>query len=225
MHTIVVHLDKKMYDWYLIEPFLYKVQSLNTVTFLDSPVKRSGELDYHGLEEALYKLLYQQVIDDWQLIFLLTNSKQNKQKRRLRHYLEHLREEVLYPLQQKQIGPEQTSFFMLDPLTREKDLSPTEGEDDVYWQLDTSGYVLQEKQNYFSLRDLEQLDAAWKQDIKLADAGLLNEPKEEFVAKLEEKANAVREVFHALMDEKRAFLEREDVDMHGKDETISFILA
>ncbi|SHG06186.1 hypothetical protein [Ornithinibacillus halophilus] len=137
MHTIVVHLEKKLHDWYLIEPFFYKGQSIGVLSFLEMPLSQVGVPNYQKLQETLNDYLYRNGIDDWQLVFILSTQKQHVHKFRLNSYLYYIQKDILKPLKQKRLYPDQTSLLYLDSLQNKEH----EQVEDYYHQLDTQGFL------------------------------------------------------------------------------------
>ena len=55
LHTIVVHLDQKLHDWYLVEPLFHKAERLGTLTRLGAPSFQSGMLSFSEIESMEIK--------------------------------------------------------------------------------------------------------------------------------------------------------------------------
>jgi hypothetical protein len=202
MHSIVIHLGKKYEDWHLVEPFFYRLQNQQELTFYwEEEAAASGPL-FLSLVDRMIESLDRHRIKDWQLIILLNLNDERNRRKRLTSQLAEIKLHMLSRLRDKGFYPLQTILHLVDMIKRSSEYAPKDELLRRYWELDHHGYLLSDKDgpksgNCFTLNEIQKLDELWGEAIQLQNI-VLDHPGEEFMEGLKQKCDRVT---HYLMNE------------------------
>ncbi|WHX98406.1 hypothetical protein [Neobacillus sp. DY30] len=209
MHSIVIHFGKKYEDWHLVEPFFYKLQNSNELTFYWEEAPASNPL-FLSLVERMIEHLDRHRIKDWQLIILLNLDDELNRRLRLTTHLLEIRRELLDPLKDKGFYPTQSIVQLVDMIKRTSNYVPIEEGLKRYWELDHYGYLLKSNKwpivgNAFCEEEINQLDEEWGEPIQLQDI-ILDQPGTEFMEALEMRCERVTTCLAKKIDRKKDLL-------------------
>ncbi|MFB3166929.1 hypothetical protein P5G62_007385 [Neobacillus sp. 179-C4.2 HS] len=210
MHSIVIHFGKKYEDWHLVEPFFYKLQSCNELTFYWEEEAPASNPLFLSLVDRMVEQLDRQRIKDWQLIILLNLDDELNRRLRLTTHLSEIRRAVLEPLKDKGFYPSQSTLHLIDKIQRTSNYAPIEEGLKRNWELDHYGYLMKSPGwpivgNAFIEEEIKQLDEEWGEPIQLQDI-ILDQPGAEFMEALEMKCERVTTCLAKKIDKKKDYL-------------------
>ncbi|MCM3691066.1 hypothetical protein [Neobacillus niacini] len=210
MHSIVVHFGKKYEDWHLVEPFFYKLQNSEVLTFYWEEEAPASNPLFLSLVDRLIEHLDRHRIKDWQLIILLNLDDELNRVLRLTTHLSKIRKDLLEPLKDKGFYPTQSILHLIDMIKRTSNYAPIEESLKRYWELDHYGYLLKSTEwpivgNAFCEEEINQLDEEWGESIQLQDI-ILDQPGAEFMEALELKCERVTTCLAKKIDKKKDLL-------------------
>jgi hypothetical protein len=221
MHSIVIHLGKKYEDWHLVEPFFYRLQNQNELTFYwEDEASASGPL-FLSLVDRIVESLDRHRIKDWQLIILLNLNDERNRRKRLTTQLSEIKQYILYRLRDKGFYPLQTILHLVDMVLRNSDYSPKDELLRRYWELDHNGYLSPGKSgfqsgNCFAADEIKQLDKLWGETVQLQNI-VLDQPGEEFMEGLQQKSDRVTHYLIGLIDKKQELFRDADFETRFDD--------
>ncbi|MEC1520430.1 hypothetical protein P9D43_00110 [Neobacillus niacini] len=210
MHSIVIHFGKKYEDWHLVEPFFYKLQNCNELTFYWEEEATASNPLFLSLVDRMIEHLDRHRIKDWQLIILLNLDNELNKKLRLTTHLSEIRRDLLDPLKDKGFYPSQSILHLIDMIRRTSTYAPIEEGLKRYWELDHFGYLQKSPGwpivgNAFIQEEIKQLDEEWGEPIQLQDI-ILDQPSAEFMEALEMKCERVMTCLAKKIDKKKDYL-------------------
>ncbi|WP_419887261.1 hypothetical protein ACN6MT_17425 [Neobacillus niacini] len=210
MHSIVIHFGKKYEDWHLVEPFFYKLQNCNALTFYWEEEATASNPLFLSLVDRMIEHLDRHRIKDWQLIILLNLDDELNRKLRLTTHLSEIRRDLLDPLKDKGFYPSQSILHLIDMIRRTSTYAPIEEGLKRYWELDHFGYLQKSPGwpivgNAFIQEEIKQLDEEWGEPIALQDI-ILDQPSAEFMEALEMKCERVTTCLAKKIDKKKDYL-------------------
>jgi hypothetical protein len=210
MHSIVIHFGKKYEDWHLVEPFFYKLQSSNELTFYWEEEAPASNPLFLSLANRMIEHLDRHRLKDWQLIILLNLDDELNRRLRLTTHLSEIRRDLLEPLKEKGFYPTQSILHLVDMIKRTSNYAPLEEGLKRYWELDHYGYLLKSTGwpivgNAFCEEEINQLDKEWGEPIQLQDI-ILDQPGAEFMEALEMKCERVTTCLAKKIDKKKDYL-------------------
>lgn len=210
MHSIVIHFGKKYEDWHLVEPFFYKLQNCNELTFYWEEEAPASNPLFLTLVDRMIEHLDRHRIKDWQLIILLNLDDERNRRLRLTTHLSEIRRDLLNPLKDKGFYPSQSILHLIDMIKRTSTYAPIEEGLKRYWELDHYGYLLKSTGwpivgNAFIEEEIKQLDEEWGEPIQLHDI-ILDQPGAEFMEALEMKCERVTTCLAKKIDKKKDYL-------------------
>jgi hypothetical protein len=207
MHSIVIHLGKKYEDWHLVEPFFYRLQNQNELTFYwEDEASASGPL-FLSLVDRIVERLDRHRIKDWQLIIILNLNDERNRRKRLTTQLSEIKQSILHRLRDKGFYPLQTILHLVDMVLRNSDYSPKDGLLRRYWELDHNGYLSADKSGFqsgngFTADEIKQLDKLWGESVQLQNV-VLDQPGAEFMESLQQKSDRVTHYLIGLIVKKQ----------------------
>ncbi|NWQ42720.1 hypothetical protein MLOOGBEN_18620 [Bacillus sp. EB106-08-02-XG196] len=210
MHSIVINFGKKYEDWHLVEPFFYKLQNNNELTFYWEEEAPTSNPLFLPLVETMIEHLDRHRIKDWQLIILLNLDDELNRVLRLTTHLSKIRKDLLDPLKDKGFYPTQSILHLVDMIKRTSNYAPIEEGLKRNWELDHYGYLLKSNDwpivgNAFCEEEINQLDEEWGEPIQLQDI-ILDQPGAEFMEALELKCERVTTCLAKKIDKKKDLL-------------------
>ncbi len=210
MHSIVIHFGKKYEDWHLVEPFFYKVQNSNELTFYWEEEAPASNPLFLSLVDRMIEHLDRHRIKDWQLIILLNLEDELNRRLRLTSTLSKIRKDLLDPLKDKGFYPTQSILHLVDMIKRTSNYAPKKEGLKRYWELDHYGYLMKSTEwpivgNAFCEDEINQLDKEWGEPIQLQDI-ILDQPGTEFMEALELKCERVTTCLAKKIDKKKDLL-------------------
>ncbi|AJY74266.1 hypothetical protein [Paenibacillus beijingensis] len=205
MLTIVVHYDETPQDWNLIERFFHMGIHSGKLALFRHQANRNAAYQY--LVNKVYEYLNVNMVEKWQLVWMMNISQEKDYRKRLSSQLGEFRKSFLSRLQDRKLSPEKVFVLALDGIDREEGGAPLDDFLRDVWTLDIHGYLPRKPLgdgNLFYLGEIEALDASWDRSaLDLRQAGPLEEPTESFLQLLRMQVDKVKISFREILADKR----------------------
>lgn len=205
MLTIVVHYDETPQDWNLIERFFHLGIHSGKLAMFRHQMNRNAAYPY--LVSKVYEYLNVNMVEKWQLVWMMNISREKDYRKRLSSQLGEFRKNFLSRLQVRKLSPEKVFVLALDGIDREEGGAPLDEFLRDVWTLDIHGYLPRKplgEGNLFHLSEIEALDATWDRSaLDLRQAGPLEAPTEAFLQLLRMQVDKVKTGFRELLADKR----------------------
>jgi hypothetical protein len=217
MHSIAIHLYENKDEWHLIEPMFYKVQSNKHLSFFYER-NDGSKLQFNKIFSQVSEYLQFRNIDCFQVIFIMHIPEYEKSFARLASYFKAFKQDFIALLKERGHHPENESVLIIDSLNKVNDKIPTENiVTNIWWQLDNYGYIktpikdqLFHNSHLLTIEDVTHIDSSWGQLTNLHDAGLINNPNQEFLKQLQNKYQIVVEQIETLFSRKKEHLKHKN---------------
>lgn len=210
MLTVVVQEGETPQDWSLVERFFNSGISSGTLSFFRH--QESSKSDYTEVVHKVLEYLHLKMVDEWQLIWMMSISQEKDFRERLSSQLARFQIRFLDKLQVRRIQPVKVFIVAFDCLARNEDGTPVDPFLKQVWELEVQGYLPDKPSlegNLFYEAEIVTIDQDWSPSLDLREAGPLEAPKLEFMHLLESRVSQLKRSFRdKILAPKRRLLDK-----------------